>query len=217
MKTPLLWMPLFRWSQGAANDAWTLLEAEKFRLTCGDRAHVVFDRAGLAPALASVATTAPQPGLRGWASFESYATFSGAFDLEATVPERASQWTTLAQLTVSSPLDRIMLQRRPSQSLNALGHALTLVPNHGPQAQVFIDGLTWGFDAAYWVLSLHPNWHLYGSLELTFALELAESLGRPLSIVDCSSAKARPVRQPDQFGLPRGDPSPSTSAPATWL
>lgn len=148
MKNPLLWMPLFRWSQGAENDAWTLLQAEKFRLTHGDRAHVVFDQAGLPPtlaALASVATTAPQPGVRGWASFESYATFREAFDLEATVPERASEWHTLAQLKASSHLDRIMLQRSASQSLNSLGHALTLVPNHhGLHTPVFIDGLTWG-------------------------------------------------------------------------
>lgn len=224
MTARLLWMPVLRWSQVAGDAAWASLLAERFRFAHGNRGHIVYDLheappPDLARAEPSLASTTPTPGVRGWASWESYPGFAESFDLEIPVPSRASQWRALEVARAQGKLARVMLQRPLGESLNALGHAISLVPQSWPGGTVWIGGESWGWEAAYWVLSLHPEWHLYGAVDFPFATGLAAALARELSVVDCSGAGPCPIAAPSRFGrtTPERAKFRHDPAPTTWL
>ncbi|MCL4520616.1 MAG: hypothetical protein M1415_03355 [Firmicutes bacterium] len=204
--------------------SWRLILAERFRMARSNRAHVLYDLEDtkdfpVTASLPSLGSTTRMPGVRGWASWQSLATFSEAYDLEISIPDQPGQWLRLQSLMAEAGLQRIMMQRLPGQSLSALGHAAALVPDLDSGQRIWIDGLSWGWDAAYWALSLHPNWHLYGTLDIPFASTLAAAVGRSLSVVDVSGASPKPIVAPPWFGRTppqrakfRGDP-----APTIWL
>ncbi len=224
MKPRLLWMPLFRWSESATDSAWRLLAAERFRLAHVDRAHVVYDCEDSPPssviqALPSLSSTHPTEGVRGWAKEESVTDFHHGFDLELVLPDGDGPWGPIAALADHSGLARLMLRRAPEQTLSDLGPAAARVPHLAREHAIWIDGRSWGWEAAYWALSLYPEWHVYGGFDLAFASSLAQSTGRLLSVVDLSGAPAKSILADAQFGRTAPDRATfrNDPAPTIWL
>ncbi len=214
MNNPLLWLPTLDLSQHPSDDPWLVRMGQRFVNRSAGRGHIIVAPAAVpaCSALPSLGTTAPVSGARAWISPCHGDVGSLTADLETEVPGDPAAWEAVFRGEAN-----LMLRRPPGMTLHALSYAFAEAVEP-LSARLWVEGTSWGFAACYWVLSLHPEWGLYGALDLADALALAEALHRPLWVTDFARGPLPVDPLPEFAPNPRARPRwRHEPAPAAWL
>lgn len=196
MNPPLIWMPT--WYVPAAPTRFDMWQAKRFLAAHAGRGHII-SPIPLARSISQECTT-PHKDYP-WYTHEVIpdSLQVASITLEVSI---STNWQLIAARLQDVPCRRLVVCRRPGQSLDALIGPLEEL-TCSISCERWLDLPSFGWVAAEYFLSRDPNWQLANVDDLSLArlLRLAHWLDRPVMLKDYSGRPAIPISPLPEFGM----------------
>lgn len=216
---PLSWIPVLDLRQESLT-SFALREAAVFYRAHQGRGHLLL---GEPPppgtSYASWSCTRPLPGQTWRSPVQSWEGLPVAASLEIAgdhAPEPAQDCDLPALLTQNAAC-RLTVYRIPGTEADAVIRAVSQIRESHPQAALWLDLPSMGWDAAAYLLAVIPVLQLMNvpDRELSHLLDLAEILERPVQLHDFGGAAPLPVLPLPEYP-PQKDTSWDMSSPPVY-